>query len=319
MFKSLKNVTFISLLKDNEDDSSLLVNYLKKKKLNFNHIISDGSERSQKKIFKDLKNPFLKYYYFGYDHSYLDLYKKIKKSLNKVNTKYVYFLDQGDYLNFEVLNKSIKLLEKNKNYSCCIGRVFNFKIVKNQIVLISELYKEKINNHKEYFQRIINNFHMRSYHALHKTKILKKSISIITNLKVEEPRTAEFIIDTNNLINGNMCVLKNTILLHNASKAIKGKSSLNKKHDNRKIWYDTYLQKNFKKIFQRLFASNSLEIKIDKIKKFDIFFKKNDILVHTNKKNSLINRFHNRIRLISIKKQNNVKHFLKSINDIRNK
>ena len=33
MFKSLKNVTFISLLKDNEDDSSLLVNYLKKKNL----------------------------------------------------------------------------------------------------------------------------------------------------------------------------------------------------------------------------------------------------------------------------------------------
>ena len=40
---------------------------------------------------------------------------------------------------------------------------------------------------------------MRSYHALHKTKILK-SISVITNLKVVEPRTAEFIIDTNNLI-----------------------------------------------------------------------------------------------------------------------
>ena len=266
-----------------------------------------------------MKNPFLKYYYFGYDHSYLDLYKKIKKSLNKVNTKYVYFLDQGDYLKFEVLNKSIKLLEKNKNYSCCIGRVYNFKIVKNQIVLISELYKEKINNHKEYFQRIINNFHMRSYHALHKTKILKKSISIITNLKVKEPRTAEFIIDTNNLINGNMCVLKNTILLHNASKAIKGKSSLNKKHDSRKIWYDIYLQNNFKKIFQRLFRSNSLKIKNDKIKKFDIFFRKNDILVNANKKNKLINRFHNRIRLMIFKKQSNIKHFLKSINDIRNK
>ena len=31
MVKSFKNVTFISLLKDNEDDTDLLVNYLKKK------------------------------------------------------------------------------------------------------------------------------------------------------------------------------------------------------------------------------------------------------------------------------------------------
>ena len=50
MGKSLKNVTFISLLKDNEDDTGLLVNYLKKKNLNFNHIISYGSKKSQKTI-----------------------------------------------------------------------------------------------------------------------------------------------------------------------------------------------------------------------------------------------------------------------------
>ena len=319
MVKSFKNVTFISLLKDNEDDTDLLVNYLKKKNLNFNHIISDGSKKSQKKLFKDLKNPFLKYYYFGYDNSYLDLYKKIKKSLNKVNTKYTYFLDQGDYLNFKVLNSAIKLMEKNKNYSCCIGKVYNFKIIKNKIILISKLYKEKIIYKKKYFQRIIKNFHMRSYHALHKTRVLKKSISIITNLKVQEPRTAELIIDINNLINGNMFVLKNTMLLHNASKAKKGKSSLNKKHDSRKIWYEIYLQNKFEIIFKKLFKSNYLRIKNDKIKRFKEFFKKDDILVNANKKNNLISRFHNRLMLMLFKKEKNIKFFLRSINDIQNK
>ena len=319
MDKRFKNVTFISLLKDNENDTNLLVNYLKKKKININHIISDGSKKNQKKIFKNLENPFTRYYYFVYDRSYIDLYKKIKKSLNKVTTKYIYFLDQGDYLNFEVLNNAIKCLEKNKKYSSCIGRIYNFKIVKNQIKLISELYKEKIFYKEGYFERIINNFHMRSYHALHKTKILKKSISIITSLKIKEPRTAELIIDTNNLINGNMLILKKTLLLHNASKVMKGRSSLNQEYGSRKIWYEKYLQNNFKKIFKKLFKSNSLKIKNNKINKLNYFFEKNDILVNENNKSSIIDRVSNRLSLLLFKKDNNIKHFLRSINDNRNK
>ena len=314
MTDGFKNVTFISLLKDNKDDSELLIKYIKQSKLFLNHLIADGSKKNQKKIFEDLSNPKLSYYYFGYDRSYFDLYIKIQKSLKKVKTKYVYFLDQGDYVNFKEISKSIKFLDKNKNYSCSLGDVFNFKFFKNQMIIISKLYKKKIIYKKKLLDRLTKNFHFRSYHALHKTKILKKSISMIVKLKIKEPRTAEFIIDSNNLINGNIHTFNNTLLLHNASKNISGKSTLNNMHKTRKIWYEIFLKKNFKTILKKLLKLNNLKINEQDIAKIHSLFLKNSIFVNEKQSNIIFKRIKDRINLL-VSRDNNLKIFLRSLNE----
>lgn len=279
-----------------------------------NHLIADGSKKSQKKIFEDLSNPKLNYYYFGYDRSYFDLYKKIQKSLKKVKTKYVYFLDQGDYVNFKEIRKSIKFLDENKNYSCSLGDVFNFKFFKNQMIIISKLYKKKIIYKKKLLDRLTKNFHFRSYHALHKTKILKKSISMIVKLKIKEPRTAEFIIDANNLINGNIHTFNKTLLLHNASKNISGKTTLNNIHKTRKIWYKVFLKKNFKTILKKLFKLNNLKINKEDIAKIHNLFLINDIFVSEKQNNIIFKRIKDRINLL-VFKDKNLKFFLRSLNE----
>ena len=316
MIKEIKDITFITLVKDNLADSYLLINYLKKNKINFNHIIADGGKKKQETIFKNLKNPLLRYYYFGYDKTYLDLFKKIQKSLQKINTKYVYFLDQGDYLNFNQVIKSAKFLDINKNYSCSIGKVFNFKYLKNRMIIIDQLYTEKkYCKNKIVFKRLIENFHFRSYHALHKTKILKNSISIIVKFKLLEPRTAEFIIDSNNLINGNTHTLENTILLHNATSAKGGGPSLHKKYTTRQIWYGTYFKNKINKILKNLFKLNKLKTNNNELRKIHDLFYKYDILHNSQAllNNNIFKRIKKRINLILFK-DNYLKLFLKELN-----
>ena len=60
-----KNITLISLVKDNKEDSKTLIDYLLVNKLKIHHIIADGSKYKQEKIFNKLKNPLKKYSYYG--------------------------------------------------------------------------------------------------------------------------------------------------------------------------------------------------------------------------------------------------------------
>ena len=184
--KFLKKITFISLIKDNPEDTLILLKYLSSLNFKISHLIADGSKNNQKRIFEKFNNLKFKYYYFGEDKDYKALYKKIYKTLNKVKTKYVYFLDQGDYLNFDTLISFQKVMEMNNQFSCALGEVFNFKIKNEEIKLISKnIYNFKITKTKSALSRVLSNFQSRSYHALHKTNILKKSVNIINKFKIE--------------------------------------------------------------------------------------------------------------------------------------
>jgi len=315
---NFNDITFISLIKDNEPDTLLLLNYLSKLNIKISHIVADGSKKKQKYLFDKYRNLEFKYFYFGEDKSYIDLYKKIYFSLKKVKTSYVYFLDQGDYLNFDALKIFYEILKKNKEYSCALGEVYNFKVIKKKIIINSgNLYNYNFYKSKFAQKRIIKNFISRTYHSLHKTKILKNSLNIICKLSLNEPRSAELIIDFNNLLNGNVFKSDDIMLIHNASNNSNEKTSLNAKYKTRKIWFERFFKYKFNEILNILSKINRLNFTKNQIANIYDHFEKSDI-----KFNEAQNKFtllRNIVQKISItySRNTNLKKFVKFLDGFK--
>ena len=165
-----RNITFIILVKDNVQQSKNLINYLNKLPFKLRIIVADGSKYKQELIFKNLKASKKIYFYSGLDKNILKMYKKIFKALKYVKTKFVFFLDQGDYLNFVTLKKCEDKLLKDKSISIAIGNIYNFTDDKDNFTIRSKIYKRKPIINKNLLQRLTSNFHLRSYHGLHRKK-----------------------------------------------------------------------------------------------------------------------------------------------------
>ena len=87
---NFNNITFIVLVKDNLYQSVKLIDYVNKLPFKLKLIIADGSKDKQEKIFKNIKTKNKSYFYSGYDKNILSMYKKINKSLKKVQTSFVF-------------------------------------------------------------------------------------------------------------------------------------------------------------------------------------------------------------------------------------
>lgn len=268
--KSLNDVTIITLVKDNAQASSLLIKFLKKKKIKINHIIADGSKKKQEKEFQEINNSKQKYFYFGEDQNYLHVWKKIYFSLSKTKTKYFYFLDQGDLLNFNTLSKCATFLNKNKNYSSATGKIYNFSEINNNFVLGEKLYKDiKITSDNSDKEKIFKNFNFRSYHGLHKKIIMKKVLQILIQQKIKDSRTGEFLIDLSYIINGKIFYFDEILYLHNTTNYNKEKiHPMDKVFKGRDEWYKNYFSKMQKKLLTQLikkFPSKIYKKDIDRI------------------------------------------------------
>ena len=137
--------------------------------------------------------------------------------------------------------------------------------------LINKTYKKITSKNKVIIRRLTNNFHFRSYHGIHNKFILRKSLKIIISEKINEPRTAEFIIDAINLLNGNIYHINELLYLHNVTTTNSKIHPINSIYRNRQIWYEFFQNYYERRIW--------LKIKLlypSKIKKkdFSIIFKK---------------------------------------------
>ena len=99
-----KSTTLLITLKDNVSFTKKLIKYLNFQSIKINIFVADGSKKKQYHLFKNLKHNY-KYHYFGEDKNIRDYYLKVLKSLKKIDTKFIFFCDQDDYINFKVLRK----------------------------------------------------------------------------------------------------------------------------------------------------------------------------------------------------------------------
>jgi len=311
---NFEKITFIILLKDNPQQSKNLIHYINNLPFKINIVIADGSKYKQKKIFQNISNAKKNYFYSGYDRNIFAMYKKIQRALQIIKTEFVYFLDQGDFLNFKTLKKCEKILHKNKRKSIAIGTIYNFIKTKKKFIIKSKLYKKKPVEKNKLFSRIVSNFHLRSYHGLHRTKLLKKSVEIIIKHNLNDSRSCEFVIDTNNLFYGNFSLINDVHLLHEAPK-IKKKHIINKKFSSREKWFKNYFSLIIKGIFKDILSYhriNSNKILIDKLVEY---FFINDIKYNIKKeKLSVLRRIIDKTKILFKK---DIK-LIKFINTIQN-
>ena len=76
-----------------------------------------------------------------------EYYNKIYLSLKKINTKFIFFCDQDDLINFSCLQKKEKFLIANKKFSAAKGILYNFENYKKDLLILSnKSYEREANN-----------------------------------------------------------------------------------------------------------------------------------------------------------------------------
>ena len=241
-----KKTTLLITLKDEEELTKRLIKYLNYQNLKINILIADGSINKQQKLFYSLKHKY-KYFYFGEDKNHRKYYLKIHMALKKIKSDYVLFCDQDDFINFECLKKKENFLSKNSIFSAAKGLMYNFQNNKEKILLTERSYPKEVINNKSTFKRLRNNFHFRSYYCLHRTKNLKKFYNLVVKNKLNDPRSAEFIVDIGTLLIGQVHLVNeysllrcsdNKYIVHPISKETRTKWFFTKMFTNNKILKD---------------------------------------------------------------------------------
>lgn len=291
---SFNHTTFLILVKDQEIFSKKLINYINSQNIEAEFLIADGSKKKQKQIFKKLKVKF-KYYYFGEDKNLEKYFKKVLKSLNKSNREFIFFCDQDDLINFKTIKKKEEFLLMNKDYSAVKGILYDFVYIKGKIRIIGKTYNNFI-DFKFYILRHIFNIHFRSYYCLHRKKNLIKFFKLICKYRLNDFRSAEFIMDFYTINLGRIKFFKDTSLLRWAGiKSKDKKHPLNIIHSNRFRWFKDFFSKDEILIKELL---NDKKIYFNNFKFFKIFFFISDILTSGLKKNfifAIIVRIYNKI------------------------
>tara|TARA_B100000989_G_C19481032_1_gene445135 strand:- start:108 stop:1088 length:981 start_codon:yes stop_codon:yes gene_type:complete len=207
-----EKTTLLITLKDEEKLTKRLIKYLNYQNLKINILIADGSINKQQKLFYSLKHKY-KYFYFGEDKNHRKYYLKIHMALKKIKSDYVLFCDQDDFINFKCLKKKENFLTRNSIFSAAKGYIYNFQNNREKNLLMGRSYPKEIINNKSTFKRLRNNFHFRSYYCLHRTKNLKKFYNLIVKNKLNDPRSAEFIMDIGTLLIGQVHLVNECSLL----------------------------------------------------------------------------------------------------------
>ena len=238
-----KKTTLLITLKDEKELTKRLIKYLNNQSLKINILIADGSINKQQKLFYSLKHKY-KYFYFGEDKNHSKYFLKIYLALKKIKTDYVLFCDQDDFINFECLKKKENFLVQNSIFSAAKGMIYNFQSSKKKNLLMERSYTPEIINNKSTFKRLKNNFHFRSYYCLHRTKNLEKFYNLVIKHKLNDARSAEFIVDIGTLLVGQV--------------HLDNECSLLRCSDNKYIVHPISLETRFEWFFKRMFTNNKI-------------------------------------------------------------
>ena len=155
-----------------------------------------------------------------------------------------------------------------------------------------------------------SNFHLRSYHGLHRTKVLENSIKIILKHNLNDSRSSEFVMDTNNLVYGNFSLINDILLLHESPK-IKKIHTINKKFSSREKWFKDYFSYIIKGILKDILSYNYINSNKILLNKLVEYFFINDIQYNIKKKKlSVLSRIIDKTKIL-FKKDIKLNKFIK--------
>ena len=111
-----------------------------------------------------------------------------------------------------MFKKKEDFLLKNQQFSAAKGLIYNFQNNKKNFLLAGRCYPKEILNYKSLFARLKNNFHFRSYYCLHRSENLKKIYNLVTSNKINDVRSAEFVMDISTLLFGQVHLIHMSVL-----------------------------------------------------------------------------------------------------------
>ena len=140
----MKDLTLLLLLKDREDFSKRWIAYFESSKMNISVFIADGSKKKTN-LFND--NKFFKYKYFGQDRNFNTYRNKVICALEMIKTKYVLFASNDDFYIKDGIEKALKKLKIDKNYSAARGLIQTFSVnsidgLYGKLIIKDTLYKK---------------------------------------------------------------------------------------------------------------------------------------------------------------------------------
>ena len=127
-----KDFTLLLLIKGRHDFTNRWVSYMRKIKFPFPILIADGQDDDYTENLLKIINAdnllSITYLRFNTHGGYLDYYKMIGSALKEVNTKFVMWCDNDDFVLLNGLKSNLEFLRSNKNYISCGSRILNFEI-----------------------------------------------------------------------------------------------------------------------------------------------------------------------------------------------
>lgn len=208
---------------------------------NINVIIIDQS------IFK--LNTFIEHSHIKYIHTSLDFQDRVVLASDLLNTKYVIFLPDDEFLIPTCLDNCVKFLEKNDDYISCAGRSLEFEYV-NHAVNYNLIYQNLENfniSNTDSLERIFelsNPYKFQPIHSVCNSLIWKEVALIFKKLNQMPPETFELIYGFVAAYHGKLKVISE--LMNLRSKENEPINDLN--------WNQKYLIKDFL-FFKKNFTS----------------------------------------------------------------
>jgi len=338
-----QNLTILIPVYNSNNYLDRALSYLNLKKCNFRIFISDGSKikSDQKSIKKKYENLDIFYNYFGYDYHYSKFLKKMYKSLNKIDTKYVYWLCDDDFVSLNVLNFGLNKLNKS-GLIFFGGRVKNFSIVDasnvwSEIKMEDYQYKKLSSKDINSFQsinlisRLKNLGKFQPYEGIISRKVLLTVFYYANKLKIKNAHDFALLFKTIPLISGKIYYSNKIILFRQVNVLESQGSKLASDYkSNIKKYFEANLynfSNNLIKIIQKknyLKNKDILEIKLifykyigslsDYLLQIEYYQKLIDSKKISYKTISLIRKISNSIKIkINLKKNIDKNHYFKKI------
>ena len=237
--------------------------------------------------FENIKVQYKKYKYYK---NWKNINEKFSLATSKIKTKYIYLCEDDDFIIFKNILKSLNFLEKNPDFVCCGGFIYEFDINFRGLVKFYHLkFTENLSNinkdlNKSQAVRILSmiknsaNF----WNFLHRTKSLRKNFKQINIFRLKDLYMHETAFNINLALQGKIKRLNHVEYL----KTTDIKTSNSFAYENSKIFYE--IVKNYRStslvdankiltnIKKKLYLKNKKEFKnIYKIKElFDQKIKK---------------------------------------------
>jgi len=134
MIDSNNLLTIVLTLKDRSPFTYRWMDWMNLNKCPYKILIADGgSDKELEKHLKDYANyPNLNYEYlrYPYDETLEIFYDKWNNVIQRVETPYTMLTDNDDFVILDHLNEKISFLEQNKAYSCYLGKIITFDVLK---------------------------------------------------------------------------------------------------------------------------------------------------------------------------------------------